>query len=303
MQAQIKELDEQIAANQQLLHDPEMADLARAEIASLNEQKQALEKSQAQISAVKEKNTSSPTYTNCIIETRPGPGGEEAKLWANELLTMYTRFANMKKYKVEVIEENIVKIVGHDAFTTFEFESGVHRVQRVPVTEAQGRIHTSTASIAVIPELPPSAVEIHEEDLEWQFTRAGGHGGQNVNKVSTAVRLTHKPTGIVISARTERYQQQNREIALELLRGKLWEIEEQKRTKEIGAARMAIGRAMRAEKIRTYNFPQNRVTDHRLHMSWYDLENIVNGNLDPVITALHDPKNWEKEGSADESED
>ncbi len=300
---QINELDVQIAANQQLLADPEMADLARTEIESLMAQKQVLEHSSQQIQASKDKNNQETRYTNCILETRAGPGGEEAKLWANELLNMYTRFANMKKYKVEAIEENIVKIIGKDAYDTFSFESGVHRVQRVPVTEAQGRVHTSTASVAVLPELPPSAVEVREEDLEWQFTRAGGHGGQNVNKVSTAVRLTHKPSGLVISARTERYQQQNREIALELLRGKLWEIEEQKRAREIGTARMAIGRAMRAEKIRTYNFPQNRVTDHRIHMSWYDLETIVGGYLDQIVSALQDPKNWEKEGVIEENED
>lgn len=303
LQEQIKELEDQIAANEKLLTDPEMAELARAEIASLLSQKQALEGSMDQINAAKEKAVTGPNYANCIIETRPGPGGEEAKLWSQEILNMYIRYANMKKYKVEAIEENIVKIVGRDAYDTFSFESGVHRVQRVPVTEAQGRIHTSTASVAVLPELPPSAVEIKEEDLEWQFTRAGGHGGQNVNKVSTAVRLTHKPTGIVISSRTERYQQQNREIALELLRGKLWEMEETKRAKEIGSARMAIGRAMRAEKIRTYNFPQNRVTDHRIHMSWYQLDTIVNGYLDSVINALHDPKNWEKEVTEEETED
>lgn len=293
---QIKELESQIEANSLLLSDPEMAELAKSELESLNEQKKVLEDSLSSIVAAQQKNTNGPQYSNCIIETRPGPGGEEAKLWANELLNMYTRYANMKKYKVEVIEENIIKILGKDAYDTFSFESGVHRVQRVPVTESQGRVHTSTASVAVIPELPPSAVEIRDDELEWQFTRAGGHGGQNVNKVSTAVRLTHKPSGIVISARTERYQQQNREIALELLRGKLWELEEQKRAKEIGVARMAIGRAMRAEKIRTYNFPQNRVTDHRIHTSWYDLENIANGYLDPIISSLHEPKNWEKEG-------
>lgn len=295
LSTQISNLEAQIEANKQLLTDPELAPLARTEIDQLEEQRNVLITSRDHIAMSKQKEGLEENYTNCIIETRAGPGGEEAKLWAGELLTMYTRYANMKKYKVEVLDDNIIKIVGKDAYDTFSFESGVHRVQRVPTTEAAGRIHTSTASVAVIPELTARNIDIREEDLEWQFTTAGGHGGQNVNKVATAVRLTHKPTGMVISARTERYQQQNREIALELLRGKLWELEEQKRLATIKDARMAIGRAMRAEKIRTYNFPQNRVTDHRIHESWYNLESIVAGYLEPVITALHDPKSWEKD--------
>lgn len=290
---QIGQIKQRIEENESLLSDPELTLLAQQEIEQLQEQKKLLEESLSLMESSTKKATTSG-YDNCILEIRPGTGGEEAKLWAGELLRMYVRYAEMKKFKVETLEELQAKIIGKRAYEVFEFESGVHRVQRVPATEAQGRVHTSTASVAVIPELPPSAVEMKEDDLEWQFIRAGGHGGQNVNKVATAVRLTHKPTGIVISARTERYQAQNREIALELLRGKLWELEEQKRAKEVGTARMAIGRAMRAEKIRTYNFPQNRVTDHRIHMSWYDLENIVNGYLDPVIEALHDEKNWEK---------
>ncbi|HSW90150.1 MAG TPA: PCRF domain-containing protein [Patescibacteria group bacterium] len=302
LEQQIIELDARISKTRELLSDPEMAPLAQSEIDSLEEQKKILTDSQDQILKSKEKAATKPQYDNCIIEIRAGAGGEEAKMWAAELLRMYERYADLKKIKKETIEEDVVKFIGKDAYDLFSFESGVHRVQRVPETEAQGRIHTSTASVAVIPELPQSAVEIKEDDLEWQFTHSGGHGGQNVNKVSTAVRLTHKPTGIVISARTERYQAQNREIALELLRGKLWELEEAKRAREIGTARMAIGRAMRAEKIRTYNFPQNRVTDHRIHVSWYDLENIVKGNLDEVISALHDEANWEKEGT-DEGED
>lgn len=300
---QISDLDSQIAANKELLLDPEMAELATAEIVSLEEQKKTLTDSLDHITASQQKASSEPLFTNCIIETRAGPGGEEAKLWANELLNMYTRFANMKKYKILTLDDNIIKILGKDAYDVFSFESGVHRVQRVPATEAAGRVHTSTASVAVIPELTARMVEIRDDELEWQFTTAGGHGGQNVNKVATAVRLTHKPTGIVISARTERYQQQNREIALELLRGKLWELEEQRRLATIKDARMAIGRAMRSEKIRTYNFPQNRVTDHRIHQSWYELESIVAGNLTDVIETLHDPKNWEKEGQTTEDDE
>ncbi len=302
LQPQIDDLDRQIQDNEVLLSDPELRELAASEIQSLMEQKKVLVDSMNQIKASQEKAAQKTIYNNCIMEIRPGAGGDEAKLWAGELLRMYMRYCETKRFKVEMIDDDVIKIIGTGAYDVFSFESGVHRVQRVPATEAQGRVHTSTASVAVIPELPESAVEIREEDLEWQFTTAGGHGGQNVNKVATAVRLTHKPSGIAISARTERYQAQNRQIALELLRGKLWEIEEQKRAREIGSARMAIGRAMRAEKIRTYNFPQNRVTDHRIHESWYDLENIVNGSLDQVFSALHDEKNWEKEESASDEE-
>ncbi len=302
LQIQINELDQKIVENQALLADPELGPLAQAEIATLEEQRKLLQDSSTAIEKAKEKATIAVSYDNCIIEMRPGTGGDEAKLWGGELLRMYSRYAELKKLKIEMIEDDVIKIIGKNAYSNFEFESGVHRVQRVPATESQGRVHTSTASIAVIPELPESAVTIREEDLDWQFTRAGGHGGQNVNKVSTAVRLTHRPSGIVISARTERYQAQNRQIALELLRGKLWELEDAKRAKEVGAARQAIGRAMRAEKIRTYNFPQNRVTDHRIHQSWYDLENIVEGYLEPIITALHDEKNWEKEGDVEQDE-
>lgn len=298
LQTQIDELSQKVLENEALLSDPELGDLAKTEIESLKNQRQMLQDSIDHITKSQEKPATKRSYDNCIIEVRPGAGGDEAKLWASELLRMYTRFADLKKFKVETLEEDVVKIIGKGAYEFFSYESGVHRVQRVPATEAQGRVHTSTASVAVIPELPESAVEIREEDLDWQFTRAGGHGGQNVNKVSTAVRLTHRPTGIVISARTERYQAQNRQIALELLRGKLWEVEEAKRAKEVGAARQAIGRAMRAEKIRTYNFPQNRVTDHRIHQSWYDLEKIVEGYLGPVIEALSDEKNWEKESES-----
>jgi peptide chain release factor 1 len=171
-------------------------------------------------------------------------------------------------------------------YDILKYESGVHRVQRVPSTEAQGRIHTSTASVAVLPEIPARAIEIRDDDLEWQFIRAGGAGGQNVNKVNTAVRLTHKPTGTQVSARQERTQSQNREIALEILRSMLWEIEEEKRLQTIGQARSAIGRAQRAEKIRTYNYPQNRVTDHRITTSWYSLETILEGDLFKVIPVV-----------------
>jgi len=159
-------------------------------------------------------------------------------------------------------------------------------VQRVPETEASGRIHTSTASVVVLPEVPENRIEIKEDDLGWEFTRAGGHGGQNVNKVASAVRLTYKPTGLVISCRQERSQEQNRKVALEMLRGELWEREEERKRSQIADTRSQIGRSMRSEKIRTYNYPQNRVTDHRMGKSWYQLSTIMEGKIDDVLEAL-----------------
>lgn len=217
------------------------------------------------------------------LEIRGATGGDEAKLWGNDLLRMYMRYAVKKGWKVIQMDEKTIRISGAGAFDALKNESGVHRVQRVPVTEKRGRIHTSTATVAVLPEIKENEVQINPNDLEWSFTRAGGHGGQNVNKVSTAVRLVHKPTGIVAEAREERFQEQNRQIALSLLRSKLWEKQEEEKLRTIAGYRSLIGRGMRAEKIRTYNFPQDRVTDHRLGKSWGKLELIVDGDLEKVI--------------------
>ncbi len=167
-----------------------------------------------------------------------------------------------------------------------KIEAGVHRVQRIPITEASGRIHTSTATIAVLPIIPESSIEIKPDDIEVSFSRSSGHGGQNVNKVSTAVRLVHKPTGIIAECQTQRFQDQNRKIAMDILRSKLWEIEEEKRLSQIKNARAVIGRGMRSEKIRTYNFPQDRITDHRIKKSWHNLESILDGNIDQIIEDL-----------------
>ncbi|MBI2612112.1 PCRF domain-containing protein [Candidatus Gottesmanbacteria bacterium] len=221
-----------------------------------------------------------------ILEIRAATGGDEAKIWAADLLRMYSRYAMSKGWKTEYIDEGVVRIQGPNAYTFLQYEGGVHRVQRIPTTERYGRIHTSTATVAVLPEIEEAQIYINPADLEWEFFRSGGKGGQNVNKVSTAVRLKHRPTDIVVQAQTERYQEQNRRIALTLLRGKLWEIEEEKRLSRLGGARSAIGRGMRAEKIRTYNFPQNRLTDHRINKSFHNLEEIIEGKLDKVIAYL-----------------
>ena len=217
------------------------------------------------------------------LEIRGATGGDEAKLWGSDLLRMYIRYSVKKNWKLVEMDDNTIRISGPGVFDLLKNESGVHRVQRVPTTEKRGRIHTSTATIAVLPEIKETEVNINPGDLDWSFTRAGGHGGQNVNKVSTAVRLVHRPTGIVVESREERFQLQNREIALSLLRSKLWEKQEEEKLRTIAGYRSAIGRGTRSEKIRTYNFPQDRVTDHRLGKSWGKLENIMDGDLDRVI--------------------
>ena len=217
------------------------------------------------------------------LEIRGATGGDEAKLWGNDLLRMYIRYSAIRGWKVIQMDDKTIRISGPNVFDSLKNESGVHRVQRVPQTEKRGRIHTSTATVVVLPEIKENEIQINPNDLEWSFTRAGGHGGQNVNKVSTAVRLVHKPTGIIAEAREERFQEQNRQIALSLLRSKLWEAQEEEKLRTIAGYRSVIGRGMRSEKIRTYNFPQDRVTDHRISKSWGKLESILNGELDKII--------------------
>jgi peptide chain release factor 1 len=217
-----------------------------------------------------------------FIEIRGATGGDEAKLWGVDLLRMYSRYATLKGWKISQIGELVIKVTGQKVFDLLKNESGVHRVQRVPITEKRGRIHTSTATVVVLPEIKESEIYISPSDLDWQFTRAGGHGGQNVNKVSTAVRLVHRPTGLIVEAREERFQEQNRQIALSLLRSRLWEKQEEEKIKTIAGYRSAIGRGMRSEKIRTYNFPQDRVTDHRLGKSWGKIESVMDGAIDRI---------------------
>ena len=220
------------------------------------------------------------------LEFRAGPGGEEAKIWAMDLMRMYIRYANILGWKVEEIADNAIRIKGEGAFTKLQYEAGTHRVQRVPTTERQGRIHTSTATVAALPEIPEADIAIRTEDISWEFYRSGGAGGQNVNKVSSAVRLRHIPTGLVVTCQTERDQFQNRQVALSLLRAKLWEKREMEQTAALSEQRSIIGRGMRAEKIRTYNFPQDRVTDHRVNKSFHNIDGIMNGKLQKITESM-----------------
>ncbi|MBI4029380.1 MAG: PCRF domain-containing protein [Candidatus Blackburnbacteria bacterium] len=219
------------------------------------------------------------------LEIHPAAGGDEANIWATDLLRMYMHYATKRGWKVLAIDDETVKVSGPGVFDDLKHEAGVHRVQRVPETEKRGRIHTSTATVAVVPQLAQSQVQVSPQEIEIQFYRAGGHGGQNVNKVSTAVRLTHKPTGIVVTAQTERFQEQNRQIAMDLLRAKLAQREEEQRKAQIQGFRSAVGTGDRSEKIRTYNYPQDRITDHRVGKSFGNLEAIVDGNLEKVLSA------------------
>lgn len=222
------------------------------------------------------------------LEFRPGPGGEEARIWAMDLMRMYTRYANILGWKVEQVSDNTIRIKGEDAFTKLQWEAGTHRVQRIPTTERQGRIHTSTATVAALPEIPETDIAIKPEDVVWEFYRSGGKGGQNVNKVSSAARLRHTPSGIVVACQSQRDQYQNRQVALSMLRAKLWEKREMEQSQVLSEQRSVIGRGMRAEKIRTYNFPQDRVTDHRINKSFHNVDGIMDGKLKKITEAMQE---------------
>jgi len=273
--------------------DEELKELALVELDDLQKRLESI--------TIGIENLSNPQYDdyqkNCIIEIRAGAGGAEASLFAADLFRMYLKFVERRNLKYEILsshpsviggyKEIILLVSGPNAFRLFHFESGVHRVQRIPVTEAGGRIHTSTITVAVLPEIEEAQFAINSNDLRIDTFRAGGPGGQNVNKVSSAVRITHLPTGMVVSCQDERSQHRNKEKAMRILRARLAAIEKEKKDAEIHEQRrLQVGTGERSEKVRTYNYPQNRLTDHRIGLSLYRLDSILEGDLDEIVTNL-----------------
>lgn len=279
-----------------LAKDTSLKDLALADLKNIETQKEALISQMDEILKEEEKEEEFPN--EIILEVRAGVGGEEAALFAEELANMYRRYADTKNWSVSVLDESpsplggykeaSFEIRGKNVYKDLRFETGVHRIQRVPATEKMGRVHTSTASVAILPIRKKTKFEINPSDLEVTFSRAGGKGGQNVNKVETAVRLTHKPTGIVVSCRAERSQQANREKALAVLEAKLDEIRREEEARKYAKERKdQVGNVDRSEKIRTYNILQDRITDHRIKKNWYGITDIMKGNIQDIIDSFN----------------
>ena len=275
--------------------DREMAALAREELAELEAEKQALEDELRLALLPRDPNDDK----NVIVEIRAGTGGEEAGLFAADMYRMYSRYSQLRGWKLEIINSNenglgsikeiVFKIDGKRAYSRLKHESGVHRVQRIPVTESGGRIHTSAATVAVLPEAEEVDVEVDPEDLQIDIFHSSGHGGQNVQKVATAVRITHIPTGIVAVCQDERSQYKNKEKAMSVLRSRLLAMEIRKQQEEVSEARRSqVGSGDRSERVRTYNFPQDRVTDHRVSLTRHNLAGILDGDIDPFVDALTD---------------
>lgn len=305
LQNEIATLKEQISSNKELLktdavEDVGMKKLIEEDNKKLQSQIDDLEQSIAQLggnfeeSSDKDIGEDGINKNKAILEIRAGAGGTEAGLFAAELMEMYLKYGEAHGWKMQIlnisrsdlksIKTVSIEIKGNDAYSLLNKESGVHRVQRVPVTESSGRIHTSTATVAVLPVVSPIHVEIKPDDIEEEFFRSGGAGGQNVNKVSTAVRLKHLPTGMVVECQEERKQGRNREKAMEMLRSRLYQVMLEKQVGNISELRAEqVGTGERSEKIRTYNFPQDRITDHRLKKSWGSVESVLNGNLDKIF--------------------
>lgn len=290
---QYKEVVKNIENNKQLLGDKELGQLAREENLELEELKSGLEKSLELLLIPKDPNDGK----NVILEIRAGAGGEEAALFASNLLRMYERFCEQNKWKLETlnlnetgiggIKEISASIEGRDVFGKLKYESGVHRVQRIPATETGGRIHTSTATVAILAEADEVDITIEDKDLRIDTYRASGAGGQHINKTDSAIRITHAPTGIVVQCQDERSQHKNKAAAMKMLRAKLFEMEELKKLNELSDNRKSqVGSGDRSEKIRTYNYPQGRVTDHRIGVTLHKLDMILDGDLNELIQLL-----------------
>ena len=288
-----KKVKQEMKEAEELLADPEMKELAEVEY---YENKELLPKIEEELKVLLIPKDPDDDK-NIICEIRAGAGGEEAALFAGTLFRMYSMYAEKKHWKLEVLNENETglggykeisfMVTGKGVYSRLKFESGVHRVQRVPDTESSGRIHTSTATVAVLPVVEDVEIEINPSDIKMEVFRASGAGGQHINKTSSAVRLIHEPTGIVVECQTERSQFQNKDNAMKMLRTKLYEIEKEKQDSEItNARRTQVGSGDRSEKIRTYNYPQGRITDHRIGMSIYQMENFLNGDIDEMVDNL-----------------
>ena len=283
----------EMADAQELMAEPEMKELCQESYAAAKAEKERLAREIELLLLPKDPNDDK----SVIVEIRGGVGGEESALFAHSLFRMYSMYAARKGWTVELMNYNDTElggvkeadfvINGRGAYSRMKYESGVHRVQRVPETESGGRVHTSTATVAVLPEMEEVDVELNPADIEMQVYRASGAGGQHVNKTSSAVRLIHKPTGIVVACQEERSQVQNREKCMRMLASKLYEIEQEKLSSQVtGLRRSQVGTGMRNERIRTYNFPQGRVTDHRVGLTLYRIDDVMNGDLDEIINAL-----------------